>query len=129
MNTYILLKHVHMTCVALSFSFFVLRFYWRLQDSRLLQNSLVKVLPHVVDTCLLISAISLAWIAQINPLSQYWLSAKIIALLMYIVLGSFAIKRATTRRGQLLSFSAACASFTYIILVAISKQAIPFIAL
>ncbi len=127
MNSYIGLKHLHMTCVALSGSLFVLRFIWRLQASALLQKKWVKIAPHAIDTCLLVSAISLALIAGINPLVQTWLAAKIIALVLYIALGTFAIKRAKNTSGQIISFILACMVFTYIILVAISKQVLPFL--
>jgi uncharacterized membrane protein SirB2 len=127
MNSYLGLKHLHMTCVALSGSLFVLRFIWRLQASSLLQKKWVKVTPHIIDTCLLLSAIALALIAGINPLAQTWLAAKIIALVFYIVLGTFAIKRAKSKAGQIISFILAGLMFGYIILVAVSKQALPFV--
>jgi uncharacterized membrane protein SirB2 len=127
MNSYIGLKHLHITCVALSGSLFVLRFIWRMQASSLLQKKWVKIAPHVVDTCLLLSAIALALIAGINPIEQIWLSAKIMALVLYIVLGTFAIKRAESKAGQIISFVLACLVFGYIILVAISKQVLPFV--
>jgi uncharacterized membrane protein SirB2 len=127
MNSYIGLKHLHMTCVALSGSLFVLRFIWRLQASSLLQKKWAKIAPHVIDTCLLLSAITLAVIAGINPIEQTWLGAKVIALVLYIVLGMFAIKRAKSKTGQIISFVLASLVFGYIILVAISKQALPFV--
>jgi uncharacterized membrane protein SirB2 len=46
---------------------------------------------------------------------------------LYIVLGTFAIKRAKSKAGQFISFVLACAVFGYILLVAISKQALPFL--
>lgn len=128
MNSYIGLKHLHITCVALSGSLFVLRFIWRLQASPLMERKLVKVAPHVIDTCLLLSAIGLAIIANINPLEQAWLATKIIALFLYIFLGSMAIKRSQTRSGQIITFALACGVFTYIILVAINKQVLPFLS-
>lgn len=127
MNSYIGLKHLHMTCVALSGSLFVLRFIWRLQASSLLQKKWVKIAPHIIDTCLLLSAITLAVIAGINPIEQTWLGAKIMALVLYIVFGTFAIKQAKSKAGQIISFVLACAVFGYILLVAISKQALPFL--
>ncbi len=124
---YSILKHLHLSCITLSLALFVLRFYWRKQDADMLQKKWVKILPHTIDTALLASAISMAWIASINPLEQPWLAAKILALLAYIVAGTFAIKRARTASGQNLSFVLALLCFAYIIAVAINKQALPFI--
>ena len=92
----------------------------------MLQKKWVKILPHSIDTVLLASAIGMAWIGSINPLTHPWLAAKIIALLIYIVAGTFALKRAQTRLTQFLSFAFALASFAYIITVALSKQLIPW---
>jgi len=124
---YSILKHLHLSCVTLSLVFFGLRFYWRKQDADKLQKKWVKILPHLIDTVLLVSAISMVWIASINPLEQHWLAAKILALFAYIVAGTFAIKRARSAGGQNLSFILALLCFAYIIAVAISKQVLPFI--
>lgn len=123
---YILLKHLHLTCITLSIALFILRFFWRKQKSTMLQKKWVKILPHSIDTLLLASAISMAWIASINPLEQSWLAAKILALLAYIVAGTFAIKRAQSARAQNISFALAMLCFAYIIAVAISKQVAPW---
>jgi hypothetical protein len=50
------------------------------------------VLPHVVDSCLLLSAIGLAWMAGQYPFVHGWLTAKIVGLLAYIGLGMLALK-------------------------------------
>lgn len=123
---YFPLKHLHLTCIILSIVFFVTRFYWRKQNSGMLQKKWVKILPHTIDTVLLGSAIGMAIIASINPFEQHWLAAKILALLAYILAGTFAIKRAQSAHAQNLSFALALACFGYILMVAISKQVVPF---
>jgi uncharacterized membrane protein SirB2 len=122
---YFPLKHLHLTCITLSIVFFVTRFYWRKQNSGMLQKKWIKILPHTIDTVLLGSAIGMAIIASINPFEQHWLAAKILALLAYILAGSFAIKRAQSAHAQNLSFVLALACFAYILMVAISKQVVP----
>lgn len=62
-------------------------------DSAYLQRRWVKVLPHVIDSVLLFSGVSLAVLLQQNPLQQQWLQVKLLLLLLYIVLGSIALKR------------------------------------
>jgi len=57
---YLALKHLHLICVAVSGSGFALRGFWMLTGSPLLERRWVRIVPHVVDTVLLASAIALA---------------------------------------------------------------------
>lgn len=123
------LKALHIACVLLSYALFFLRGMWMLRTSPLLQARWVKVLPHVVDTLLLGSAIMLAVQLNISPFSAPWLMAKIIALLCYIGLGMLAIKRGRTRRIRLAAWLAAQAVFFYIVAVALTHDPLPWRAL
>lgn len=124
--SYLALKHFHMTCAILSGAFFLLRGGWMLADSALLQRRWVKIAPHIIDTLLLASAIGLAvWSAQ-YPFAQSWLTAKLVALLFYIGLGTVALKRGKTKTVRVAAFVAALAAFAYIVAVAVSKQLVPF---
>ena len=51
---------------------------------------------YAIDTVLLVAGISLAISWRLSPLEQPWLASKLILLLAYIVLGSFALKRGRT---------------------------------
>lgn len=124
-----LLKHIHVTCVALSYALFFLRGVWMLRDSAQLQQRWVKIAPHSVDTVLLASAIALAWQLGISPLQAPWLAAKIVALLLYIVIGSVAIKRGKTKRIRLGAWLAAQAVFFYMVSVAVTHDPMPWSAL
>ncbi len=126
--TYLLVKHLHITCAVLSGSFFLLRGVWMLLESDALQRRWVKVVPHVVDTVLLTTALTMVfWSAQ-YPLVQPWLTAKVLALLAYIVLGTIALKRGQTKATRTAALVAALAVFAYIVLVALSRQVMPFLA-
>jgi uncharacterized membrane protein SirB2 len=122
---YIGIKHLHMACAALSISLFLLRGAWMLQGSSMLTRRWVKVLPHLVDTVLLGSAITLALISHQYPFAQPWLGAKVVALLLYIVLGTIALKRGRTRRARAFAFAGAVLTFAYIVSVAITRQVLP----
>jgi uncharacterized membrane protein SirB2 len=124
-----LLKHVHMGTVALSFVLFFLRGIWSLRASYILQRRWVKVVPHVVDTVLLVSAIALAWAMSISPLNAPWLLAKIVALIVYVFLGFVAIDFARRYYVRLLFWLAAQAVFLYIVAVAFTKEVLPWAAL
>jgi len=123
---YLSLKHFHMGCAALSGSLFLLRGIWMLRASPLLQATWVRIAPHVVDTLLLASAIGLAVWSHQYPGQQPWLTAKVLALLGYIVLGSVALKRGRTKGQRQAAFSAALALFAYIVMVAVTKRPFPF---
>ena len=121
-----LLKYIHVTCVALSYSLFFLRGLWMLRDSPLSQLRAIKIAPHVVDTALLTSAIALAWQYGISPLAAPWLASKIVALLLYIVIGSIALKRGQTKRIRLVAWLVAQTVFFYMVGVAVTHNPMPW---
>ncbi|HZX25657.1 MAG TPA: SirB2 family protein [Telluria sp.] len=124
---YLTLKHFHMTCAAASGSFFFVRGLWMLAGSDMLGRRWVKVVPHVVDSLLLASAIWLAVWAHWLPTEQPWLLAKIIGLLVYIGLGTVALKRGKTLAVRASAFVLALLTFAYIASAAITKSALPFV--
>ena len=124
MNTYPWLKHLHISCVVLSGSLFALRGWWMLQAPHRLQQRWVRVLPHGIDTLLLASAVGLAvWSGQ-YPLAQDWLTAKVLALLVYIALGSVALKYGSTRAVRAWAWGGALLVFAYIVATALRKQVV-----
>jgi len=129
MNAYLAVKYVHVTCVVLSGGGFVLRAIWRLRDSPLLQRRWVKVLPHVNDTLLLGAAIVLCLLGGQYPLVQAWLTAKVLGLIAYIILGAIALGRGHGRGVRLASGIAALTVFGYIASVALTKDAWGMLAL
>lgn len=118
-TSYLALRHLHIGAVTLSGGLFLLRGMWMLLDSPQLQARWVRVLPHVIDTVLLLSAIALTLIIQQYPLTHGWLTAKVLALLAYIGLGSVALKRGGSRRTHIAAFMAAVGCFAYIVGVAL----------
>ena len=122
---YFALKHLHLTAVALSFTLFALRAFWMLRESPQLQQRWVKIVPHIIDTVLLVSALSLAWMLQQYPFVDSWLTAKVLALLAYIGLGTVALKRGRTRKIRILALVGAVLSAAYIVSVALSHQPFP----
>jgi len=123
---YLFVKHLHMSMAALSGSLFLLRGLWMLADSPVLQQRWARVLPHVIDTALLVSALTLAvWSAQ-YPFVQSWLTVKVCVLVVYIVLGSIALKRGRSKPVRAAAYVGALAAFGYIIGVAITKNPLLF---
>lgn len=103
----------------------MLRGLWMLTDSPLLQRRWVKVVPHVVDTLLLTTALVLVFWSGQYPFVQPWLTAKVLALVAYIVLGTVALKRGRTKGVRTFALVAALATFSYIVAVALTRQALP----
>ena len=77
----------------------------------------------VVDTVLLASALWLCWLLREYPFADSWLSAKVLGLLVYIGLGTIALKRGRTPRVRAAAFVAALAAFGYIVWVALTRDA------
>ncbi|MBL8473738.1 MAG: SirB2 family protein [Rhodocyclaceae bacterium] len=121
--SYALLKAVHVTCVALSGTGFFLRGLLMLSGSPWLAARPVKILPHVVDSVLLASAAGLALTLHQYPFVHAWLTAKVLGLLAYILLGMLALRpsaRSIRLRGA--AWLSALLVFAYIVSVALSRD-------
>lgn len=116
MPDYSSIKTAHLILVSASLSLFCLRGYWALNNRLERQGRWVKSLPHVVDTFLLVSGISLVFLSGYSPLNQSWLATKLLLLLCYIALGAFTLNYASHRNRPAL--------FTSTLLVASSMIAL-----
>ena len=123
---YHLTKFVHELCALASFTLFALRGVWMLRDSPQLSRRWVKILPHAIDTLLLASAIALTLMLRQYPLTHAWLSAKLVALLVYIGLGLVALHYGKTRSVRAAAWIGALAVFLYIASVALSHDLLGF---
>lgn len=128
MDGYALLKTVHVASAALSISLFALRGGWMVLDSRWLYWRPVRIVPHVVDTVLLASAIGLVIMLGQYPFAQPWLTAKVCALVVYIALGTVALKRGRTKGIRVVALLAALLVFVYIVSVAVTRSPYGLIA-
>ena len=124
--TYSILKTTHVGTVILSGSFFALRGVWMLTENDLLQQYWVRIAPHIIDTVLLASAIALAVLIQQYPFVHSWLSAKVLALLAYIIFGSIALRRGKTKPIRVFALGCALLSFGYMVLVALHHHPWPW---
>ena len=128
-SMYTTLKLVHMTAATLTITGFILRGLWMLSGSSNLQHPLVRILPHVIDTVFLLAGIGLIMTLHLPVLQTGWLQIKIAALLVYIVLGTIALKRGKTKRIRSIAFVLALLTFAYVVGVALSKSATSWIAI
>lgn len=123
---YFAIRTLHIACVSASGALFLLRGLWMLAAPAMLQRRWVRALPHLVDTLLLASAITLAMLSGQYPFAQDWLGAKVVALVLYVLLGAVALRRGRTRTIRAGAFVAALLTFAYIVSVAVTKQVVPF---
>lgn len=122
----LLLKSVHISSVAGSYVLFFLRGIWSLNGSPIMSQRWIRIVPHFVDTLLITSAISLAISIHQYPLVNTWLTAKFIALLVYIGLGFVALRDSMNKAIRFFVWLAAQAVFAYIVLVAINHNPFPW---
>ncbi len=115
---------VHVSCVCLSISGFIIRGWLFIQNNPLLQQRWLKITPHIIDTILLASAVGLAIQLNLSPLQHTWLSAKIIALLFYIGIGIVTFRFARTTVAKVGGVFLALCCVLYIVLAALSKSAL-----
>ena len=116
------LKLVHQVAVVLSFAGFFARGVGALMDAAWVRSRVARTLPHVVDTVLLLSALTMLWSLQLSPAATPWLLAKIVGLLVYIGLGMLALRPGRPRGVRALAWVAALLSFGWIVSVAITKS-------
>ena len=127
--SYLAVKHLHVSCVVLSFTLFFVRGAWMISGSAMLQRRWVKVLPHVIDTLLLAAGITAAVMIGQYPFVADWLTAKVFGLIAYIILGTLALKRGRTRGRRIGFWLAAIATFGYIVAVAFARNPNPLVLL
>jgi len=115
---YLALRGVHIGCAVLTITLFVLRGGLMLADSPWQRNAVLRYLPHAVDTVLLTTALMLTTVIHQYPFSTGWLTAKVVLLVAYVVLGSIALKRGRTKRIRVAAFVAALATVGFLVTVA-----------
>ena len=120
-------KGIHLLAITLTITGFVLRGTWMLSESPLLQAKPTRILPHVNDTVLLLSALWAASLLGQYPFVDTWLTAKLFGLLAYIVLGAAALNYGPTRKIRAVAFAAALLSFAYVVTVALTKNPLPML--
>ena len=121
-DLYPLLKYVHRTCAVLSISGFLFRFGLMLRGSPVLGRKWIRVAPHVNDTALLAAALALAGLSGQFPFLEGWLTAKVCGLVVYIILGSVALKRGPTAGIRTAAGVGATVAFAYVVSVALTKD-------
>lgn len=124
MDIYTLIKNVHVVTAFISITGFVIRGMLKLMDSSLIQNKLVRVAPHIIDTILLLSAIALVVMSRQYPFVTAWVTAKLFAVIVYIALGVMLMRVAKEHWHRVAAFGLALVTIAYILVVATTRQII-----
>jgi uncharacterized membrane protein SirB2 len=123
---YTAVKHIHLSIIVISVLLFVLRFIWTISQSQMMEKKWVKIVPHVVDTLLLLSALTLCVLVSQYPFVDAWLTEKILGLLMYILMGTIALKIGKTGFMRAVGFVGALSWLAFIAVIAVTKQPLLF---
>ena len=122
-----ILKHTHLTALGISFLLFFVRGYLMMRESPFGKNRALVITPHIVNLLLIGSGISLAVFLHLNPGNQPWLVVKLVALVLYIVLGILTFKHPKLLVRKIL-WLLALLVFAFIVSVAVSKNPLGFFA-
>ncbi len=123
---YYWIKILHVSTVVFTVGFFTLRLVWMIIESPRLNHPVVRRIAQGNDTLLLIAGLSLAFMSHQYPLVAPWLTAKLSALLVYIILGMFALRWARSKSMRIVCGLLALLSVGYIIAVALNRTPWPW---
>jgi len=116
------IKLVHICTVLASGTLFLLRGLLVQLGSRAAMAAPVRYLSYSIDTVLLTSALMLMSVLHQYPFVDSWLTVKVTLVVVYIIVGSFAIKRGRTRAVRLSCWIAALLVYGMIISVAVTHD-------
>lgn len=112
------LRHLHVGLVTASGTLFALRALAHLAGARWPLRMPARAASWIVDTALLASGAALWAALRIDPLAQPWLATKLALLLVYVALGTMALRRARTTGARLAWTLAALGCFGFMVTVA-----------
>jgi uncharacterized membrane protein SirB2 len=116
------IRLLHVSCVILSGGLFLSRGMMRFADSPVAHHRVLRVTSYAVDTVLLTAGILLTLILHQYPLTDAWLTTKVLLLIVYITLGVYALRRAQRRSARIAAYCGALMTYAFIIGVAIAHH-------
>ena len=115
---YLTLRHAHIAFALLSVSLFVLRGCLMLAQSPHVHSAWLKYPSYLIDTTLLTFALMLMTVIHQYPFVTGWLTMKVVLLVLYVLLGSIALKRGSTRNVRAAALVAALLTVAFLYSVA-----------
>jgi len=120
---YLPIKHIHLSFVAFSLLFFIVRVVLMLANKAIHEKKWAKMTARIADTFLLLSALTLCAIIAQYPFVDAWITEKVICVVAYIILAYIALYRSTTLKGRLLTSIGAVGWILIAAKIAVFKQA------
>ena len=112
------IRFVHILAISLSGSLFALRGLGMLAGARWPQAFVVRYLSYSIDTVLLTAALMLVTILPSAVFANGWLTVKLVLVVVYVVLGVFALRRGRSRSIRAACYFAALLVFATIVGIA-----------
>src|SRR5688572_12304962 len=122
------IKAVHVAAVIASGLLFLLRGGAVQLGAKWAMAAPLRYLSYSIDTVLLTAALMLVTILHQYPFVHGWLTAKVVLLVVYVVLGSFALKRGRTRAVRISCWIAALLVYLFIVSIARTHSPLGFAA-
>ena len=125
MNLFQWVLYLHIGSAIVSVSFFALRYWWKHHANAMLEARWVRVLPHAVDSVLLLSGVALMLMTRYFPFTEEgtWLTEKLFGVIIYIALGFIALgpRRPRSQQSRFIAFLLALVVLFIIIQLAITR--------
>jgi uncharacterized membrane protein SirB2 len=118
---YLFLKYLHIFCVAASFALFFVRGLWIVKVYPSAQEPWIRVLPHVIDGLLLLSAAGMVATAQRFDWTP-WMQVKLGLVVVYIALAVLVFRAGTQRLYKTLAWAGGLLLFLYVTSIAVLQH-------
>ncbi|VAW89419.1 hypothetical protein MNBD_GAMMA18-175 [hydrothermal vent metagenome] len=119
MGIYEVIKYIHIGCVFLSLLGFCLRSCFLLFNPEKLSQRWLKYPPHIIESLLLLSALAMLPLIGQYPFVDSWLTAKFMAMLLYIGVAGYTLRATHTFKLKLVYILLSLSIFLYIVGVAV----------
>ena len=122
------IRAVHIGAVLASGTLFALRGAGVLSGMRWPLAAPLRYFSYAIDTVLLTVALMLTAVLPPAAFANHWLTVKLVLLVVYVVLGSFALKRGRSARTRGICFGTAVAVYAFMFGIARTHQPLGWLA-
>ena len=125
----LLLKYVHIVSVAVSFGLFFVRGLWLMRSYPEPQEQWVRVLPYVVDTALVVSALVVMMMSPQKGWPGDWLSVKLVLVVIYAALVLYLFRWARGRAPKVVVWIVALIVFLFVTTISVVRDPLVILSL
>jgi len=121
-DVFSLLKIIHISTVVFTGSYFFIRGLALINHQQWYKEIRARKVSRYNDTTLLLSGMGMAALMEQYPFIDAWLTAKILLIVIYIILGMLALYWLQSWKQKILAGLAALLVYGYIVGIALSKN-------